>query len=171
MAAPSGKSREYRKGIALKLSSRGRYAVMAVCDLVVHSDGRPVSLAGIADRQGLSLSYLEQLFARLRRAEVVRSVRGPGGGYLPARAPEAISIAEIVQAVEVSGPGAEAGPDAGPPARLAGDALTRDLWQRLGQQIRSYLTGISVADVIDGRLAEPVTGRAQPRRELQAAGG
>ena len=84
----------------MKLSAKGRYAVMAICDLATSTDGRPVALAEIAERQDISLSYLEQLFAKLRRAGVVKSVRGPGGGYLPARPLKEITIASIVAAVE-----------------------------------------------------------------------
>lgn len=84
----------------MKLNTKGRYAVMAVTDLARHSAERPVSLADIATRQEISLSYLEQLFARLRRAGIVRSVRGPGGGYRLARASAETRIAEIILAVD-----------------------------------------------------------------------
>ena len=84
----------------MKLSTKGRYAVMAMVDLACHCRGAPVSLADIAQRQEISLSYLEQLFARLRRGGLVRSVRGPGGGYLPARPIEETRISDIILAVD-----------------------------------------------------------------------
>lgn len=89
-----GRPQSQRRQV-LKLTTKGRYAVMAMTDLAKHSEGRPVSLADIASRQEISLSYLEQLFARLRRAELVRSVRGPGGGYLLARTLEETRISDV----------------------------------------------------------------------------
>jgi Rrf2 family iron-sulfur cluster assembly transcriptional regulator len=84
----------------MKLSTKGRYAVMAMVDLACHCRGTPVSLADIAERQEISLSYLEQLFAKLRRGGLVRSVRGPGGGYLPARPLDETRISDIILAVD-----------------------------------------------------------------------
>ena len=84
----------------MKLSTKGRYAVMAMVDLARHGAGHPVSLADIAERQEISLSYLEQLFARLRKNELVRSVRGPGGGYLLGRGTEDVKISDIILAVD-----------------------------------------------------------------------
>src|SRR5258707_2709571 len=84
----------------MRLSTKGRYAVMAMVDLAKHSDGSPVSLAEIAERQEISLSYLEQLFAKLRRGGLVRSVRGAGGGYLLALAADETRISDIVLAVD-----------------------------------------------------------------------
>src|SRR5512138_1389090 len=89
----------HKGDIQVKLSTKGRYAVMALCDLASHAEGRPVALADIAERQEISLSYLEQLFAKLRRGGLVRSVRGPGGGYLPARPLEDTRISDIILAV------------------------------------------------------------------------
>lgn len=171
----------------MKVSTKGRYAVMALVDIAVHGGavpaakvsvsnppatagkatgggatgggagtqpaGRPVSLAEVALRQQISLSYLEQLFARLRRAGLVRSVRGPGGGYLLGRPAEAIAVADIVQAVEEAPRPLTA---ANAPAGQAGEArtLTQTLWDGLGNQVRAYLTGISLADVVGpGRRA------------------
>ncbi len=83
----------------MKLSTKGRYAVMAMVDLDIHSDNKPISLADIAERQEISLSYLEQLFAKLRRGGLVKSVRGPGGGYLLAHAGEETRISDVILAV------------------------------------------------------------------------
>jgi Rrf2 family transcriptional regulator, iron-sulfur cluster assembly transcription factor len=145
----------------MRLSTKGRYAVMAMADLARRQDAaeRAVALADIAARQEISLSYLEQLFARLRRKGLVQSARGPGGGYRLARAASATSIAEIVHAVdEPTRVTRCTTPDKG--CMLKGErCLTHDLWDSLGHQIDSYLASVSLADVIGGRL----------RRDRQAA--
>ena len=84
----------------MRLSTKGRYAVMAMVDLAMHSDGKPVALAAIAERQDISLSYLEQLFARLKRHALVKSVRGPGGGYMLAHGSEGTRVSDIILAVD-----------------------------------------------------------------------
>ena len=138
----------------MRLSTKGRYAVMAMADLARREDDpcRAVALADIAERQEISLSYLEQLFARLRRKGLVKSARGPGGGYRLARTAGETSIAEIVHAVDeplratrctVEGRG----------CMMRGErCLTHDLWEDLGDRIESYLASVSLADVIGGRL-------------------
>lgn len=150
----------------MQLSTRGRYAVMAMVDLATRQtlgcECGPVCIAEIANRQKLSPAYLEQLFGRLRRAGLVASARGPGGGYRLARGSDAIAIAEIIAAVdepihatrcEGGGPGCiDAGPE-GPTK-----CQTHDLWEELGRQIRLFLQGVSLADVVAGR----VQGRAVP---------
>jgi Rrf2 family transcriptional regulator, iron-sulfur cluster assembly transcription factor len=160
------------------LSTRGRYAVMAMVELAVRearpgagaAPCGPVCLADIAASQLLSLSYLEQIFARLRRAGLVGANRGPGGGYRLSRPAAEISIAAIVAAVdepiratrcEKGGPGCmfysetEAGP-----------CRTHDLWQELGEQIRLFLEGVTLADVlcdnVRGRAASPAPAALQP---------
>lgn len=137
----------------MKLSTKSRYAVMAVCDLASSVNGRPVSLADIAQRQDISLSYLEQLFAKLRRAGLVKSVRGPGGGYLPGGPLGDITIASIVQAVDGESPTGRCSPGApnccGGIERLC---QTHDLWEQLGNQILWFLNRVSVADVLSGRV-------------------
>jgi Rrf2 family iron-sulfur cluster assembly transcriptional regulator len=125
----------------MRLSTKGRYAVMAMVDLAQHSDGNPVSLAEIADRQEISLSYLEQLFARLRKGGLVRSVRGPGGGYLLA-----FAAGETIRATRCT-PGAPTG-CRGNKSRC----LTHDLWEELGNQIHLYLSSVSLADVCEQRV-------------------
>lgn len=138
----------------MRLSTKGRYAVMAMADLARRQDdaARAVALADIAARQEISLSYLEQLFARLRRKGLVKSARGPGGGYRLARTAEGTSIAEIVHAVDeplratrctLPGKG----------CMMKGErCLTHDLWEDLGHQIEDYLASVTLADVIGGRL-------------------
>jgi Rrf2 family iron-sulfur cluster assembly transcriptional regulator len=112
-----------------------------------------VSLAEIAERQDISLSYLEQLFARLRRAGLVKSVRGPGGGYLPGAELEDITIAAIVEAVDSEAPTGRCTPGATQCCAGIGEVCqTHDLWEQLGNQIRWFLNRVSVADVLTGRV-------------------
>lgn len=152
----------------MQLSTRGRYAVMAMADLATQQtigcECGPVCLAEIAARQRLSLSYLEQLFGKLRRAGLVGSARGPGGGYRLARSSDAITIADIVAAVEEpiqatrcheGGGGCAAVPE---PAGHGEHCQTHDLWHELSRQIALFLQGVTLADVVNGRVA----GRAMP---------
>lgn len=140
----------------MKLGSKGRYAVMAMVDLAYYGGERPVSLAEIAVRQEISLSYLEQLFARLRRRGLVSSVRGPGGGYLLARTADTITICEVVDAVEESMRVTRCPKNALPTRGCMSDrsrCVTHDLWADLGDHIRGFLTAVSLADVCEGRRA------------------
>lgn len=138
----------------MKLNAKGRYAVMAMADLAMMKGDGPTSLAEIASRQHISLSYLEQMFARLRRGELVRSVRGPGGGYMLARGAGEITIADIVGAVsDVVGPRRCRPTD---PASCRGSSercLTHDLWEQLDQRIGAYLGSVTLEDVCSGRVA------------------
>ncbi|MDR3512867.1 MAG: Rrf2 family transcriptional regulator [Caulobacteraceae bacterium] len=138
----------------MQLSTKGRYAVMAMADLAGQSVRPAVSLAEIAERQQLSLAYLEQLFARLRRRGLVVSVRGPGGGYRLAKPAEQTSVAEVVTAVDEPLRATRCGGKG--PARgcMKGGArcLTHDLWEETGRQIFEYLSSVSLADVLAGRL-------------------
>lgn len=148
----------------MRLSTRGRYAVMAMVELAVRQSGPDctpgngqVSLAEIAASQHLSLAYLEQLFGPLRRAGLVASARGPGGGYRLARPAAGITISQIVQAVDE--PIQATRCDSGAPGCLAGERCrTHDLWAELGAQIQLFLDGVTLADVVCGT----VTGRAVP---------
>ena len=153
----------------MRLSTRSRYAVMAMVELAQRQQaagagearpGRPVSLADIAGAQHLSLAYLEQLFGHLRRAGLVASARGPGGGYRLARLPEAIAIADIIEAVDEPIRATRCEGDA--PGCLAGQRCpTHDPWSELGEQIRLFLAHMTLADVVGGRVA----GRAAAPRE------
>lgn len=155
----------------MRLSTRGRYAVMAMVELAARqpsdaAEGAPaqVSLAEIAQAQHLSLAYLEQLFGPLRRAGLVASARGPGGGYRLARHPGRITISEIVLAVDE--PIQATRCEEGGPGCLAGQrCLTHDLWAELGDQIRLFLEGMTLADVIGRR----VLGRASTPRSADEA--
>lgn len=137
----------------MKLSTKGRYAVMAMVDLASHSRGKPVALADVASRQEISLSYLEQLFSKLRRGGVVKSVRGPGGGYLLARPEAETRVADIILAVDEPIQATRCTP--GQPAGCHSNksrCLTHDLWEELGNQIYLYLSSVSLADVVDKRV-------------------
>jgi len=142
----------------MRLSTKGRYAVMAMADLARRqaalSDGdRAVTLAEIAARQQISLSYLEQLFARLRRRGLVKSLRGPGGGYRLARTAEQTNIADIVLAVDEPLRATRCGTQ-GKGCMLKGErCMTHDLWEEMGRQLESYLASVSLADLVSGRLA------------------
>ena len=121
----------------MRLSTKGRYAVMAMVDLAKHGKGEPISLAEIAERQEISLSYLEQLFAKLRVASLVKSVRGQGGGYLLARNADATRISDIILAVDEPIRATRCMP--GAPMGCTGNksrCLTHDLWEELGNQGR-----------------------------------
>ena len=143
----------------MRLSTKGRYAVMAMAYLASHeTGGRPVSLADIAERQEISLSYLEQLFAKLRRGGLVGSVRGPGGGYRLARPADELRVADIIMAVDepITATRCKLGSAKGC-AGQGGRCITHDLWEELGHQIHVFLSSVSLADVVDKR----VLGRAQ----------
>jgi Rrf2 family iron-sulfur cluster assembly transcriptional regulator len=174
----------------MQLSTRGRYAVMAMVDLAARMHAAtpacpcpPVGLSEIAASQQLSLAYLEQLFGKLRRAGLLTAMRGPGGGYRLACPASEIPIAAIVAAADEeirttrcdvgeAGCMAAAGPDG-----TAGRCQTHDLWFELGQQIRLFLEGVTLADVVDGRVAgrrgAPAVAttavRAAPRSAAHAA--
>jgi len=137
----------------VKLSTKGRYAVMAMVDLAANSEGKPVSLAEIAERQEISLSYLEQLFGKLRRGELVKSVRGPGGGYLLSRSPGETRVSDIVVAVDepLRATRCEIGSSVGCLSD-SGRCLTHDLWEELGNQIHMFLSSVSLEDVIAKRV-------------------
>lgn len=137
----------------MKMSAKGRYAVMALADLAAQARPGPVTLYDIAERQDISLSYLEQLFAKLRRHELVNSVRGPGGGYLLAREPREMPIADIVMAVDEPAANSRCTPSQ--PLSCRGSevrCLTHDLWEELGNQMYLYLRSVTLEDVIKQRV-------------------
>jgi Rrf2 family iron-sulfur cluster assembly transcriptional regulator len=136
----------------MKLSTKGRYAVMAMVDLATHSKGQPVALADIAERQEISLSYLEQLFAKLRRGGLVRSVRGPGGD-LPAHPIAELRVADIILAVDEPIRATRCAPGSPSGCRQnRSRCLTHDLWEELGNQIHLYLSSVTISDVIQRRI-------------------
>ena len=142
----------------MRLSTKGQYAVRAMVSLACHPQGVPVTLRGISDEEEISLSYLEQLFSKLRRAEVVRSIKGPGGGYVLTRPPGEITVGEIIEMVEEN---------LNPVACLDGDAekctretrcATQRVWKGLGLRIREFLNSITIEDL------------SREARELSGAG-
>lgn len=146
----------------MKLTTKGRYAVMAMVDLAANSKGSPVALADIAERQEISLSYLEQLFAKLRRGGLVKSVRGPGGGYLPALAIDQTRISDIILAVDEPLRATRCAPGSPEGCRANKTrCATHELWEGLGQQIHSYLNQVTLADICQKRGFNPV--EAEPR--------
>lgn len=137
----------------MKLSTKGRYAVMAMADLASHTEGKPIALADVADRQEISLSYLEQLFGKLRRSGLVKSVRGPGGGYLIARDLQDVRISDIILAVDEPIKATRCQP--GSPEGCHGSkgrCVTHDLWEELSNQIYLFLSSVSLADVVERRV-------------------
>ena len=156
----------------MRLTTKGRYAVMAMVDLAANSKGSPVALADIAQRQEISLSYLEQLFAKLRRSGLVKSVRGPGGGYLPAYPADQTRISEIILAVDEPIRATRCAP--GSPEGCRSNktrCATHELWEGLGNQIQRYLDSVTLADVAQKRAlgAEPPGGVAPAAPALEAA--
>jgi Rrf2 family iron-sulfur cluster assembly transcriptional regulator len=143
----------------MRISTKGRFAVNAMIDLALRESAGPVALATIGERQGISLSYLEQLFAGLRTAGLVQSSRGPGGGYRLGRPAESISVADIVGA----------GDDREPPADpRPGAPATAGLWLRLEETMREHMAAISLASLVEQQLdrGEPIV--VPPRRRAIA---
>ena len=130
----------------MKLTTKGRYAVTAMLDLALRHERGSVTLADIARRQGISLSYLEQLFSKLRRGGLVESVRGPGGGYNLARAPGQISVAEIIVAINENIDATKCGGERN--CHDAGPCLTHQLWEDLSERIYDFLRGVTLADLV-----------------------
>lgn len=141
----------------MKLTTKGRYAVTAMLDLAIHDAAGPVALADIARRQGISLSYLEQLFARLRKRGLVSSVRGPGGGYQLGRQAGDIAVSDVIWAVDEMVDATRCGGR----ENCQGEArcLTHDLWHDLSQQIRDFLGGIDLAQLVERRRVREVAAR------------
>ncbi|MBT8148375.1 MAG: Rrf2 family transcriptional regulator [Gammaproteobacteria bacterium] len=141
----------------MRLTTKGRYAVTAMLDLALHAESGPVSLAEIAKRQELSLSYLEQLFVKLRRNNLVESSRGPGGGYALCADSAMISVAAIIEAVDE---GVDATSCSGKSDCQDGQTcLTHSLWDDLTRQIHNFLDGISLADLVERREIQQVSAR------------
>jgi len=149
----------------MRLTTKGRYAVTAMLDLAIHYDRGAVTLADIAGRQGISLSYLEQLFARLRRQGLVTSTRGPGGGYRLANEPNAIQVAEIINAINEQVDATRCGGD----RNCAKDerCLTHYLWEDLSTRIHEFLSGITLGDLVDQPNVQEVATRQDERLNSQ----
>lgn len=130
----------------MRLSTKAQYAVRAMVSLHLHADGTPVSIRQIAAREQISLTYLEQLFVKLRRNQVVRSVRGPGGGYVLARPAGQIRVDEIIDSVEESLVPVACMDDAGR-CHCDDGCITQNVWQELGVRIRDFLASITLEDL------------------------
>lgn len=145
----------------MRLTTKGRYAVTAMLDLAIHYNQGAVTLAQIASRQGISLSYLEQLFARLRRQGLVESTRGPGGGYTLATTPDKISVAQIIVAINETIDATRCGGD----RNCSGEdrCLTHFLWEDLSDRIHDFLTGITLADLVSRPHVQEVALRQDSR--------
>lgn len=147
----------------MKLTSKGRYAVTAILDLAFHSQAGPVTLSHISRRQDISLSYLEQLFTRLRKQQLVKSTRGPGGGYSLSRPADQIAVAEIVAAVD----------EMVDSTRCSGannchdgqQCLTHELWDELSQQIYDFLGNISLQDLMEEGSIQQVAARQDDKMD------
>ena len=135
----------------MKMSTKGRYAVMAMIDIGEHAQGKPVSLGEIADRQDISQEYLEQLFGKLRRANLVASSRGPGGGYMLARDPAEINISEVILAVDEPLSVTRCAGDAVPGCVKGERCNSHDLWSSMGRQMMTFLDSITLDDVVSKR--------------------
>lgn len=141
----------------VKLTTKGRYAVTALLDVALHAEQGPVALADVSTRQGISLAYLEQLFAKLRRGGLVQSIRGPGGGFVLAHAAADIDLASIVESVDES---IEATRCGGAGNCQDGETcLTHSLWTDLSARIRDYLASINLADLIARREVRQIARR------------
>ena len=137
----------------MELNTRGRYAVMAMADLALScAEVASVPLSSIAERQQISLAYLEQLFSKLRRAELVESERGRSGGYRLARSADTITIGEVMAAVAESTDMTRCGIAAGEPCLAGKRCLTHGLWDALGEHIDQFLAGVTLQNLIDGRI-------------------
>jgi len=141
----------------MRLTTKGRYAVTAMMDLAIHQNGSPVTLTDIAEHQELSLSYLEQLFSRLRKAKLVKGLRGPKGGYQLARTASEITIAEIIMAVDES---VDITQCRGRENCNEGEqCLTHELWSHLSQQVYQFLDGMTLAEVVKWPCVQAVAAR------------
>ncbi|MEN8175389.1 MAG: Fe-S cluster assembly transcriptional regulator IscR [Pseudomonadota bacterium] len=149
----------------MRLTTKGRYAVTAMLDLAIHHGKGPITLADIAQRQGISLSYLEQLFSRLRRDSLVSSVRGPGGGYSLGRAADEIFIAQVITAVDESVDTTRCG--GAHNCQNDNQCLTHDLWQELSSRIYDYLNNISLQDLVDRKGVQEVAERQEPATDSE----
>ncbi|NOT15610.1 MAG: Fe-S cluster assembly transcriptional regulator IscR [Methylotenera sp.] len=133
----------------MRLTTKGRFAVTAMLDIALNEVTKPVTLAGISERQDISLSYLEQLFSRLRKQGLVSSVRGPGGGYRLAKPAAEISVSCIIAAVDELIDATQCGGTEN--CHDEGQCMTHDLWASLNVKILDYLSGVSLADLVDNQ--------------------
>jgi len=147
----------------MRLTTKGRYAVTAMLDLAVHATEGPITLADISQRQGISLSYLEQLFSKLRKRELVASARGPGGGYRLSRDATDINVAEVISAVDETVDATRCGGQGN--CQNGEECLTHQLWTDLSDQLYKFLNGISLGQLVENRNVRDVAARQDGRQE------
>jgi Rrf2 family iron-sulfur cluster assembly transcriptional regulator len=147
----------------MRLTTKGRYAVTAMLDLALNAQERPITLADISQRQGISLSYLEQLFSRLRKQGLVSSARGPGGGYRLSRNADEINVAQVIEAVDEKVTVTRC--DGRGDCQNGEACLTHKLWCALSDQIHGFLDGISLGSLVDEEHVKQVSERQA--KELQ----
>jgi Rrf2 family iron-sulfur cluster assembly transcriptional regulator len=148
----------------MRLTTKGRFAVTAMLDLALHGASGPVTLSGISERQRISLSYLEQLFGKLRRRELVESVRGPGGGYHLARDASQVTIADIIRAVEEPLDSTQCGGREN--CHDSHRCMTHDLWEELNTTVYGFLAGVKLSHLVEKQRTKPVSlvrGMSRPR--------
>lgn len=151
----------------MRLTTKGRYAVTAMLDLALHYDDGPISLADISERQGISLSYLEQLFTKLRRTGLVKSTRGPGGGYALSRPAGEIAVADVITAVDENVDTTRCGGLSN--CQDDERCLTHELWVDLSEQIYNFLSGISLGQLMDRTGVQEVAERQDMKSNGQQA--
>jgi Rrf2 family iron-sulfur cluster assembly transcriptional regulator len=151
----------------MRLTTKGRYAVTAMLDLALHAKEKPITLADISQRQGISLSYLEQLFSRMRKQGLVASARGPGGGYRLSRNADDINVAQVIAAVDekVNVTRCEGRGD----CQNGGPCLTHELWCNLSDQIYDFLNGISLGQLVEEQHVKDVASRQEREAQEQRA--
>jgi Rrf2 family transcriptional regulator, iron-sulfur cluster assembly transcription factor len=151
----------------MRLTTKGRFAVTAMVDLAMRQNRGPVTLAAISERQHISLSYLEQLFGKLRRAKLVSSVRGPGGGYNLARGGQQITVADIVTAVDEPLDATQCGGKEN--CYEEKRCMTHDLWATLNEKMYDYLSSVTLADLVAHQSGKPVAVIKDFRHQEQVA--
>ena len=147
----------------MRLTTKGRFAVTAMIDLALNGGERPVTLSAISERQNISLSYLEQLFAKLRRHQIVESVRGPGGGYCLGRAAAEISVADVILAVDEPLDATQCGGREN--CKSDHRCMTHDLWATLNRKMLDYLASVSLADLVEKQRLKVAAQQEQPVKQ------
>ena len=153
----------------MKLTSKGRYAVTAMLDVAIHAATGPVSLADISERQGISLSYLEQLFSRLRKHGLVTSIRGPGGGYRLGKCSAQIAVADVISAVDESINATKCGGKGD--CQSGHQCLTHSLWNELSARIEEFLRNITLSELVEQKNVQKVSERQDSHHDKAQENG